>query len=112
MQRIVAELRATPRGPGNFHAREITQYGVQQASPGDVAVLDRKGRELGRVDKRSLFLADIEGTMRLASRMLSIVSSGNEYDEMVTTVIAGVAVKRPAPSFDRFEPEFSAWGDV
>ena len=112
MQRIVAELRATRRGPGNFHVREITQYGVKQASPGDVAVLDRKGREIGRVDKRSLFLADIEGTMRLAGRMLSIVSSGNDHDEMVTTVISGVAVKRPAPSFDRFEPAFSRWVDV
>ncbi len=112
MQRIVAELRATRRGPGNFHVREITQYGVKQASSGDVAVLDRKGRELGRVDKRSLFLADIEGTMRLGGRMLSIVSSGNDPGEMVTTVASGVAVKRPAPSFDRFEPAFSRWVDV
>lgn len=112
MQRIVAELRATRRGPGNFHVREITQYGVKQASPGDVAVLDRKGRELGRVDKRSLFLADIEGTMRLAGRMLSMVSSGNDHDQMVTTVISGVVVKRPAPSLDTFEPAFSRWVDV
>jgi hypothetical protein len=50
--------------------------------------------------------------MRLAGRMLSIVGSGNDHDEMVTTVISGVAVKRPAPSFDRFEPEFSRWVDV
>jgi len=50
--------------------------------------------------------------MRLAGRMLSIVGSGNDHDEMVTTVISGVAVKRPAPSFDRFEPAFSRWVDV
>src|SRR6185503_19385277 len=42
MQRIVAELRATPRGRGNFHTREITQYGVKEkVRPGDVAVLDK-----------------------------------------------------------------------
>jgi hypothetical protein len=112
MQRIVAELRATRRGSGNFHVREITQYGVKQASPGDVAVLDWKGREIWRVDRRSLFLADIEGTMRLGGRMLNIVSSGNVNDQMVTTVIAGVAVKRPAPSLDSFDPAFSRWVDV
>lgn len=50
--------------------------------------------------------------MRLAGRMLSIVSSGNDHDQMVTTVISGVVVKRPAPSFDTFEPSFSRWVDV
>jgi hypothetical protein len=50
--------------------------------------------------------------MRLAGRMLSIVSSGNDHDQMVTTVISGVVVKRPAPSFDTFEPAFSRWVDV
>src|SRR5262245_5891874 len=50
--------------------------------------------------------------MRLAGRMLSVVSSGNDHDEMVIMVISGVAVKRPAPNFDSFEPAFSRWVDV
>src|SRR5262249_44013800 len=107
------ELRARPRGRGDFHTREITQYGVKEkVRPGDVPVLDKAGRELGRVDKRSLFLADIEGTMRLSGRILNIVSSGNVYDQEVTRMIGGAAVKKPKPSLDRFDPARSRWVDV
>jgi peptidoglycan hydrolase-like protein with peptidoglycan-binding domain len=113
MRNVVAELRATPRGPGNYHRREITQYGVKEKiAPGDIPVLDKAGRELGRVDKRSLYLADIEGTMRLNGRILNIVKSGNVYDQQVTRVIGGVAVKKPKPSLDKFDPARSRWVDV
>jgi hypothetical protein len=113
MRNVVAELRAARRGPGNYQYREITQYGVKEkVSPGDTPVLDKAGRELGRVDKRSLYLADIEGTMRLGGRILNIVKSGNVYDQQVTRVIAGVTVKKPKPSLDRFDPARSRWVDV
>ncbi|HEU4735337.1 MAG TPA: peptidoglycan-binding protein, partial [Kofleriaceae bacterium] len=113
MRNVLAELRAARKGPGNYHRREITQYGVKEKIlPGDTPVLDKAGRELGRVDRRSLFLADIEGTMRLDGRILNIVSSGNVYDQQVTRVIGGAAVKKPKPSLERFDPARSRWVDV
>jgi hypothetical protein len=113
MRDIVAELRSTPKGSGNFHRREITQYGVKEKiQPGDTPVLDENGRELGRVDKRSLYLADIEGTMRLHGRVLNIAKSGNSYDQTVEREIGGKKVKKPKPSLDRFDPQKSRWTDV
>jgi len=75
-------------------------------------VLDKAGRELGRIDKLSLFLADIEGTMRLHGRILNIVKSGNVYDREVTRIIGGAAVKKPKPSLEKFDPSRSRWVDV
>jgi peptidoglycan hydrolase-like protein with peptidoglycan-binding domain len=113
MQKVVAELRSTPKGAGNFHRREITQYGVKEKiASGDVQVLDKKGRVLGTTDKRSLFLADIEGTMRINGRILNIAQSGNVYDQQATRIIGGVAVKKPKPSLAKFDPSKSRWVDV
>src|SRR5262249_27040680 len=113
MRDIVAELRDTQKGSGQYHRREITQYGVKEKiQTGDAPVLDENGRELGRVDKRSLFLADIEGTMRLLGRVLNIAHSGNTYDRMVEKEIGGKKVKKPKPSLEGFDPSKSLWTDV
>lgn len=113
MRDIAAELRATPKGTGNYHRREITQYGVKEKiESGDTPVLDENDRELGRVSKRSLFLADIEGTMRLNGRILNIAHSGNVYDQSVAKQIGGKTVKKPKPSLDKFDPTKSRWHDV
>lgn len=95
------QLRAAPRGRGTAQRRWITQYGVwDQVADGDTPVLDRKGRELGRVDRRCLFLADLEGTMRLDGRIVNLVTSGNVFDAMGNA------------SFERFDPAKSRWIDV
>jgi peptidoglycan hydrolase-like protein with peptidoglycan-binding domain len=101
VQDMVRQLRAAPARRGDVQLRRVTQYGVwDNLSDGDTPVLDRKGRTLGYVDRRSLYLADLEGTMRLEDRILNLVSSGNRFDAM------GKA------SFDTFDPGKSRWIDV
>jgi peptidoglycan hydrolase-like protein with peptidoglycan-binding domain len=113
MRAIVAELRRAPKGAGAYHTREITQYGVKEKiAPGDTPVLDKAGRELGRCALRSLYLADIEGTMRLDGRILNIVKSGNVYDQTAARNIGGTVVRKPKPSLERFDPARSRWVDV
>lgn len=98
---IVAQLRAAATNHGYAKLRSITQYGVwDSVADGDVVVRDPKGRALGHADKRSLYLADLEGTMRLGDKILSLASSGNAFDA------SGKA------SFDRFDPAKSKWIDV
>jgi peptidoglycan hydrolase-like protein with peptidoglycan-binding domain len=113
MRAIVAELRKTPKGTGNYHRREITQYGVKEKIlPGDTPVLDKNGRELGRCALKSLYSADIEGTMRLNGHILNIVKSGNVYDQIALRDIGGTIVKKPKPSLERFDATRSRWVDV
>ncbi len=85
-----------------LHARQITQYGVwDRISAGDTPVLDKSGRTIGKVDKKSLYLADLEGTMRLNGRILNLIASGNVYDAQMGR----------AP-FEKFDPKKSKWVDV
>lgn len=101
VQDMLRQLRAAPALRGNTQRRMITQYGVwDQVADGDTPVLDRKGKSLGRVDRRSLFLADLEGTMRLDGRILNLATSGNVFDAMGNA------------SEDRFDPARSRWIDV
>lgn len=101
VQDMVRQLRVAPVRRGNVQSRTITQYGVwDDLSDGDTRVLDRKGRTLGYVDRRSLYLADLEGTMRLDDRILNLVTSGNRFDA------AGKA------SLATFDPGKSRWIDV
>ena len=72
MRDIAAELRATSPPAGPFERFEITQYGVKEKlEPGDVEVRSAAGEVFGKVTRRSLMLADIEGTMRLGGRILT-----------------------------------------
>jgi hypothetical protein len=99
---IVAKLRAAPRGSGRFQQRQILQYGVwDNLQIGDTPVLDNKGRELGRVDKQSLYLADLEGTMRLDGKILNLITSGNVFDP-----------KLGRAPIEKFAPNKSRWVDV
>ena len=98
---MVAQLRAIPRPAGPYQPRTITQYGVwDDVVDGDVPVCDPRGRALGHADRRSLYLADLEGTMRLGDKVLSLASSGNVFDA------SGQA------RFDAFDPKRSTWIDV
>ena len=118
MRAVVAELRAAPNGPGPRTPREITQYGVKESlRAGDVQILGRVGKNvvplpLPPVDKRGLFLADIEGTLRWQGRILNIVQSGNVYDKPVTRVINGQTVTKMKPTLEKFDPTRSLWVDV
>lgn len=115
---VLAELRAAPKGPGRFARREITQYGVKESlQPGDVPIMGRSGKHivplpLPAVDRRGLYLADIEGTLRWQGRVLNIVASGNVYDRPVTRVINGVTVTKMKPTLEKFDPDRSLWTDV
>ncbi|MFN0250341.1 MAG: hypothetical protein ACKV2T_25910 [Kofleriaceae bacterium] len=102
VQDMVAQLRQHPRGKGGDVRRDITQYGIWDRVPeGDVAILDQKGRPLGHTDKKSLFLADIAGAMRVNGKILNLAESGNVYDPRAGTAI-----------FDKFDPKRSKWIDV
>lgn len=101
VQDMVEQLRAAPSRRGTTQQRQITQYGVcDSVREGDTPVLGPRGKTLGHVDRRSLYLADLEGTMRLDGRILNLVGSGNAFDAV------GMA------SFDRFDPKKSTWLDV
>jgi len=118
MRGVIAELRATPKGPGAFTLREVTQYGVKESlKPGDVPIMGKVGKNvvalpLASVDKLGLYLADIEGTLRWQGRILNIVQSGNVYDKPVTRVINGQTVTKMKPTLDKFDPTKSIWVDV
>lgn len=118
MRGVAAELRATPKGPGNFQRREITQYGVKESlRPGDIQIMGQSGKTtvplpLPPVAKLGLYLADIEGTLRWSGRILNIVKSGNVYDKPVTRVINGVTVTKMKPTLEKFDPAKSLWADV
>jgi peptidoglycan hydrolase-like protein with peptidoglycan-binding domain len=118
MRAVIAELRATPKGPGNYATREITQYGVKEAlRPGDVQIMGKVGKNvvplpLPPVAKLGLYLSDIEGTLRWKGRVLNIVKSGNVYDKPVTRVINGVTVTKMKPTLEKFDPAKSLWVDV
>jgi peptidoglycan hydrolase-like protein with peptidoglycan-binding domain len=118
MRGVLAELRATPKGPGNLTQREITQYGVKESlKPGTVQIMGKVGKNvvplpLPPVDKLGLYLSDIEGTLRWQGRVLNIVKSGNVYDKPVTRVINGVTVTKMKPTLEKFDPANSLWVDV
>jgi hypothetical protein len=77
-----------------------------------VPVLDSEGNEFGRVDRKSLFKADIEGTMRLNGKVLNIESSGHVYDLIVDKVVNGKHVQKHKPNPAKFDPSKSRWRDV
>lgn len=102
MQDIVKQLRLTQKPQGPFEPRKITTYGVwDRMADGDTPVLNDKGKTIGHVDKKCLYLADLAATMRLDGRILNLVSSGNVFDPAT-----GKA------SFDKFNPKKSKWIDV
>jgi hypothetical protein len=99
---LVKQLRASGTGTGRFQTRRISQYGVwERIVEGNTAVLDKAGRALGHVDRRTLYLADLEGTMRLDGRTLNLVASGNVFDPNVGRA-----------KIDSFDPKKSRWVDV
>jgi hypothetical protein len=110
---IIAELRGTAKPTGvELQQREITQYGVKEVGEGETQVLDDDGNELGRTDLRSLYKADIEGTMRLNGRILNITQSGHVYDKIVEKVVNGKVLKKRKPNPEKFDPQKSRWHDV
>lgn len=112
MRDIIAELRATPAPAGPFERFEITQYGVKEKlDSGDVEVRSDQGQVFGKITRRSLMLADIEGTMRLDGRILNIVKSGNVYEDKAV-IVDGVKVIKKKPSAEKFDPARSRWTDV
>lgn len=112
MRDIIAELRATRPPAGPLERFEITQYGVKEKlDPGDVEVRSDKGQVFGRITRRSLMLADIEGTMRLDGRILNIVKHGNVYEDK-EVIVDGKKVVKQKPNADKFDPAHSLWTDV
>ncbi|TMQ14398.1 MAG: hypothetical protein E6J91_15475 [Deltaproteobacteria bacterium] len=112
MRDIAAELRATSPPAGPFERFEITQYGVKEKlEPGDVEVRSAAGEVFGKVTRRSLMLADIEGTMRLGGRILNITSHGNVYEPR-DVIVDGKKVVKQKPVAEKFDPAKSLWTDV
>jgi hypothetical protein len=112
MRDIADELRATKAPSGPFEHFEITQYGVKERiEPGDVEVKSASGKVYGKVSRRSLMLADIEGTMRLNGRILNITHAGNVYEPR-EVMVNGKKVTKNKPNPDKFDAAKSLWTDV
>ncbi len=113
MRDRLADLRATqaPTG-GTFDRRQITHYYVKVAKAGNTPVVDASGNQIGTCDWKTLFEADIEGTLRLADgRVLNIDDShGTVYGPKQVPGRDGKIVTKNKPI--SFDPMKSHWKDV